>query len=203
MKKILMRTGLALFLIIGMVSTASALPVIDFGTGGVGAGGSITFSGGNAVGVNIPVNNLLIIDAPSNNGSYNTSGVATGSSNDSDGSAALSFDTQANTISITGGVPLLSIPDGTVLLSGTFSSFSIDGFKLSGQGFDTKSALLLRAMGLPTDSVFFFDGFTIQVSATDPRAISTDFPNRQVPEPLTLLLLGVGLIGIGVSRRFK
>jgi hypothetical protein len=197
------RTLLLFCVLFGVVASASAAVIIDFGTGTAGAGGTVTStSGGNAVGVAIPVGVMTFTNGPTVT-SYDTSGTATSSAQDANLSASLDFNTATNTITITGGIPTLSIANGTTLLSGSFSSFSVTNnfgvlLSVNGQGPDTKSPLLLQALGLPTNTPFQFFGFTIAslANGTVFNAFSTDIANTAVPEPTSILLLGTVLVGV-------
>ena len=190
--KILMLAGCLAFASIPL--NAAAAFVIDFGTGLLGAGGTMTNTGTSILGTDIFIGSLVVQGTTSSDGTYEVD-------------ALLNFDTSANTIAIVGDVSSLGI-SGDTLLSGSFASYSYSVYPgpnevFDATGPDAKSSGLLAALGIPLDTNFEFFGFAIE--SANGTVVSTDFINTAVvPVPAAAWLFGSGLVGLlGIARRKK
>jgi hypothetical protein len=194
------------------LGSAMASPILDFSKGDAGNGGSLLLNANPptiyvATGIRIDdfssSDTPVVISSTEVTGTNPDVGTPTGP-----GSANLSFTyntiTKTGTFSIVGGIPSLSIADGTTLLSGTISTFSIqtfgsiENFQITGP--DTKNPGLLTALGLSTTTPFAYATLALAYHTDQGDFESVDVINQAVPEPATLLLWGAGMIGFGLLR---
>ena len=173
---------------------ASAAYVIDFGTGLLGSGGTITDTGASILGDAILIGSMVVQGTTSSDGTYEVD-------------ALLNFDTGANTISIVGDVSSLGI-FGDTLVSGSFTTYGYSVYPgptevFESTGTDMMSSGLLGALDIPLNIGFDFFGFSIE--SANGSVVSTDFINTAVvPVPAAAWLFGSGLLALlGISRRKK
>jgi len=188
-----------------------AIPTIGF-VDHVDHGGEISLipTSEGCIGSDIILDTIYAYDAPIN------SGVDLSIVN-----GRLNFSTETNVFTITGSVPELGIESG-VLLSGNFNSLAGWGWTIEpylnngeevynshfeGYGIDVKNSILEEFYGLSG-----FDWvFTTKVSAFGnifdeiPLGVFQASINNNpapVPEPSTIVLMGLGLVGLaGLGRK--
>lgn len=215
MKKILVA-----IIFLGLTAGIQAAPILDFNMDAAHpAGAKIIYSSVGLVGSDISVDSIIGLDTPAN-----------GSSLISIQNGILSFSYVsggASSIQIVGGISALQIPDGTVLMQGEISSFEVivlpnNNRILAASFSDDKDAALAAYFGLKSGEEHPWAGsmnlaFAVNGggSATNrsleplpdseesSRVLSGDIFNSPIPEPMTILLVGTGLVGLGLARRKK
>ncbi len=215
MKKILFMAG-GLILALGLSFTpipVKADPIIDFGVIAP-TGGSIYYNGGMTplYGKDIDVDNVTGLGTPLHSGG-NNSMVLSGYFLNFHTGTLVTADSSHWYFGPGGSI---TISDGsTTLLTGTFTSMEVaavgDTYKVAIPGFfDTKDPNLLAYFGLP-DTIYSgnFNISFVTAPGSPPgpfestRILSGDISNIPIPEPVTMLLLGSGLIGIAGYAKKK
>jgi hypothetical protein len=185
MKKLLMRTGLVLLLVLGIAANAAALPVIN---------GAVSFAG-TAAFDNTTLNlakkftsfSSTVVSATGGTGSY--AGLT--------GGMSAAFPAGGFTFS-----PALSpsplVPLWTVTVGSTVYSFDATSASVL---FSTATDIVISGSGTAHITGFADTPGSWTISANSGGTTASFSSSTVVPEPLTLILFGSGLIGLAGLRR--
>lgn len=180
-----------LFLGIACGVTARADPTLDF----VGLGGTFSYAGGNNPLLGNISLNFVIGSTPLTPVSNGLMSFSTGNFSHISASGDSVFDA-GGSFTMTGGIPLLGIADGTTLAAGSFQSALLMplgpavAFVFTGSGTNGPTPLSIAGTVLGLNSGP--GAFTVA---------SANILSAPVPEPGSIVLFGTTLLGIAFSAR--
>jgi hypothetical protein len=202
-------------------STALAIPSIVFDTTPGGAGGTLNYdgAGGPAIGTDIVFVEIQGVDTPANTGvtlaCVNCSLDFTTGANTQEGPGQLWIWDGGGSFTLTGDVPALGLV-GATLLTGTFTG-TANTPGLAGTdpnalfvaiGTDTKDPTLAAFYGLTNPFTFANTEIALSTFASAADGSFVSVPNQadiinaaQVSNPMTVLLIGLGLASLMAVKR--
>ncbi|HET6419617.1 MAG TPA: hypothetical protein VFG19_05635 [Geobacteraceae bacterium] len=213
-------------LIFGFTSAHAAMS-IDYMLGDVpGQMGQVVYNPGPGSdsllhGINIPINYVTSTETPLNakDNLAVTNGVLNFTTGDFSGKTGNVWTFNGGgTVTLTGGIPGLGLPDGTTLLTGTFTAANVTEYPLGQYSFKILGGAISGNDNLDVYSYYGIDLASIPSIATSLSFIATDLTGNgfkstncitgtvvdspsAVPIPTALGLLGSGLTCFVLLRR--